>query len=136
MEYIRLEPDTDLPDISTFNPFRVLVIVEEAVTSEWQKKVSTWLVTSGCLYMMAWGIECSSWDDSVDYANIEYFNYENIPDNKFVMTTWHENESIEEVFLFSKNDAIHPSVDLKHTFLIHISNCCKKNEYTNKYISV
>ncbi len=47
MEYIRLEPDTDLPDISTFNPFRALVIVEEAVTSEWQKKVSTCAVSPG-----------------------------------------------------------------------------------------
>ena len=127
MEYLHL-----LPDISTLNPFRALVIV----TPEWQGNVSTWLVKSGCLYMMAWGIECSSWDDSVDYANIEYFNYENIPDNKSVVTTWHENESIEEVFLFSKKDAIHPSVDLKKTLLVHISNLHKKREFTNKYNSV
>ncbi len=83
--------------------------------------------------MMAWGIECSSWDDSVDYANIESFNCENIPDDKFVMTTWHENESIEEVFLFSKSHANHSSVNIKNTLLIHISDCQKKNEYTDLY---
>ena len=70
------------------------------VNSEWRQTVSEWLVDQGCLYMMAHGDECSLWDDSVDIANLEAFdwNFDDIPEDKHVTTTWHENESLEEVF--------------------------------------
>jgi hypothetical protein len=42
--------------------------------------------------MMAWGRECSSWDDSVDWANIDKFGDSPIPDDECVVTTWHEDE--------------------------------------------
>ena len=67
-EYIHLLPDGPLPDLKG-SAFRTVVVVEAEVTSEWREKVSAWLVESGCLYMMAWGRDCSLWDDSVDYAN-------------------------------------------------------------------
>jgi len=136
MRYLQLQPETSLPDISGLSPFRSVVIVEASVTPEWQAEVSKWLVKSGCLYMMAWGKECSSWDDSVDFANLEEFNYGEIPEDKFVMTTWHENEPLNEVFFFSKENGIHPTVDLKNTLLLHISNSNKENEYLNEYAGV
>jgi hypothetical protein len=43
----------------------------------------------GCLYMMAWGIDCSIRDDAVDWANISDFDFKPIPPERFVMTTWH-----------------------------------------------
>ena len=60
------------------------------------------LVDTGCVYAMAWGLDCSLWDDSIDRANIERFKDREIPDAQFVMTTWHERESIEEVLWFAK----------------------------------
>ena len=73
MEYLQLRNNEVLPQIKTPHPFKCVVIIDASVSQEWQTKVSKWLVNSGCLYMMAWGNDCSSWDDSVDYANIEQF---------------------------------------------------------------
>lgn len=54
---------------------------------------------------MAWGPDCSLWDDSIDLANIEKFKDRAIPDEQFVMTTWHEKETLQEVLRFAKIDA-------------------------------
>jgi hypothetical protein len=118
--YLHLEPGSTLPDI-TNEPTRVVVIVEAEVSPEWQRLVSDWIVRSGGLYMMAWGIESSSWDDSVDWANMDKYGEEPIPEVGFVVTTWHDDEPLEEVFWFSKNVARHTIVDLQRTMLLHIS---------------
>ena len=128
IKYLQLKPESPLPDISALRPFRSIVVIEEAVTPNWQLLVSSWLVKSGCLYMMAWGNECSTWDDSVDLANLEEFSYEDIPEDKFVITTWHEKESLTEAFWFSKNTACHPTVELPNTLLCHISTINREKE--------
>ncbi len=133
MKYYQLHQESKLPDIKKLNPFKAIVIIEKQVTTEWQTLVSKWLVNSGCLYMMAWGLKCSLWDDSVDYANIDAYNNKEIPSNKLVITTWHENEALEEVFWYSKNNAVHSEVDILNTIIIHISSENKNEVYTNAY---
>ena len=133
MEYLQIVPESKLPDISKLNPFRAVVVIDESVSPEWQKNVSSWLVKSGCLYMMAWGKDCSSWDDSVDLANLEAFDYKDIPEDKFVMTTWHEDEPLKEVFWFSKNNAFHPEVELPNTLLLHIAQKNREQEMLSEY---
>jgi hypothetical protein len=131
--YHRIEPGTNPPDIAVLSPFRAVVLVEAEVSPEWRSLVSDWLVQSGCLYMMAWGADCSAWDDSVDMSNIEAFEFGEIPDERFIMTTWHENESLHEVFWFSKNNASHPTVGLEHTVLVHISAYDRERELLKAY---
>ena len=133
VEYVQVEPGTTPPTIGASQPFRAVVIIESAVSPEWQSSISDWLVQSGCLYMMAWGENCSSWDDSVDRANIEQFKPAEIPASEFVVTTWHERESMEEVFWFSKNNAFHPTVKLRRTVLVHISFRNKHDELLKAY---
>lgn len=135
LKYLQTKPDSELLNISYLNPFRSVVIVEEKVSSEWQSLISKWLVESGCLYMLAWGINCSSWDDSVDYANMQEFDYGEIPEEKLVMTTWHDNETLNEVFWFSKNSAFHPAIDLKNTLILHVSKNNKEKEMLSEYAS-
>ena len=130
IEYINLKPESKMPEIGTNNPFKAIVIADEEVSPSWQAEVSSWLVQSGCLYMMAWGKGCSSWDDSVDMANIEAFNYEDVPPNRAIITTWHENETLNEVFVFSKRMAVHPTVLLEKVLIVHIS----KNENGQKLL--
>ena len=120
-ECLLFPPESVLPPELIGPPFRAAVVVESDVSREWQNEVSDWLVRSGCLYMMAWGNDCSSWDDSVDWANIEAFGFGEIPQDKFVMSTWHANEPLQEVFWFSKHHAVHPTVGIDRTLLIHIS---------------
>ena len=83
--------------------------------------------------MMAWGKECSTWDDFVDLANLEEFNFEEIPEEKFVYTTWHESESLREVFWFAKNCAFHPIIIMQNTLILHISSKNKKTELLLDY---
>jgi hypothetical protein len=71
--------------------------------------------------MAAWGIECSSWDDSVDYANLEEFSYGDIPEDRFVMTSWHENDTLDEVIDFVKQSPIHPAIALTEALILDIS---------------
>ncbi len=133
VKYLQLYPLSELPDISSFNPFRAVVIVEENVTADWQKQISHWLVNSGCLYMMAWGVMCITWDDSVDQANLEQFNHGDIPCEKFVITTWHENDPLKEVFWFSKHSAFHPEVEINNNLLLHISRQNNERYLLDKY---
>ena len=131
--YLHLKPGSDLPERSGFEPVRMLVVVEAQVSPEWQTALSNWIVKSGCLYMMAWGVECGSWDDSVDMANLEEFEFGDIPEDRFVMTTWHADEPLAEVFWFSKNCAFHPTVEVRHTVLLHIAAESKEHELLAAY---
>ena len=133
--YLQLHSGAELPDISELRPFRSVVVVDDETTTEWQSQVSSWLVKSGCLYMMAWGKECSTWDDSVDLANLEAFNYGDIPEDEFVMTTWHAKEQLRDVFGFAKRSAVHPTMDLPNILILHISDKTKENELLSNYVS-
>jgi len=107
-------------------------VIEEKVTDDWREQVSRWLVASGCLYMMARGDECSRWDDSVDYANLEAFDYGDIPDERFVMTTWHERQSLAEVFWFAAHCAYHPTIELA-TVILDIAAAPREAEIRTLY---
>jgi hypothetical protein len=110
-------------------------VVEEPVTVEWRALVSRWLVEADCLFMMAWGHECSLWDDSVDFANLERFDFGDVPDRHFVMTTWHEKESLNEVFWFAKHAAyvVDSSVEVAETVIFHVSRLDQHDEYARLY---
>jgi hypothetical protein len=104
-----------------YAPFRAVVVIGASYSTDWQKQVSDWLVRSGCLYMIAWGPDCTTWDDSVDWSVCAEFDYGDIPDDRFVMTTWHENEPLDEVFWFAQFCANHPDVELRSSLIIHIA---------------
>ena len=133
VDYLHLAWPQALPDISERKPFKSVVVVETDVSNEDRDKISEWLVDSGCLYMMAWGLECSKWDDSVDWANMEQFDSKEIPDEAFVMTTWHEKETLKEVFEFSKKWAMHESVELPNTLILHIADKSQKESLLEEF---
>jgi hypothetical protein len=85
----------------TSEPYALLVLVYvEDVTVAEQLAISRAIVASGARYVAAWGHECSSWDDSVDYAYLETAPNFQPSDETFVITTWHANQSAEEAFEF------------------------------------
>lgn len=120
VEYIHLLCGAAPPDIVS-NPRRVVVLIEQEGTADWQDRISEWIIDSGCLYMMAWGIDCSSWDDSVDYALLSRYENQEIPDDRFVMTTWHEEEPLSEVFFYCLMCAFHPTIELSRATILHIA---------------
>lgn len=119
--YLHLKPGDAPLNLEGEAPFKAVVVIEASVAAEWRDQVSEWLVRAGCRYMMAWGEDCSAWDSSVDEANLAIFDFADIPENDQVMTTWHSDEPLSEVFWFSKFVAEHPTLALGKTLIIHIS---------------
>jgi hypothetical protein len=133
--YFRIAEGEPLPDLAPLAPFRAVVVLEAEYSSDWQNEVSDWLVRSGCLYMMAWGPDCSSWDDSVDWANLADFNYGDILDDRFVMTTWHENEPLEDVFWFAGFCASQGTVEIRSTVIVHVSRQDEGEEMLRRFLA-
>ncbi|NIJ63443.1 hypothetical protein FHR20_000374 [Sphingomonas leidyi] len=120
LNYLHLSPG-DTPPPAEIGPYRAVLIAEEDVSQDWRNEVASWLVASGCLYFVAWGAACEAWHDTVDWTVLETFDFGDIPDDRFVMTTWHEKEPLSEVLWFAGNAASHPDIDLPHTLIVHIA---------------
>ena len=131
-EYLHLPPESTPPAIPHL-PFRAVVVVDEQVTDGWRALVSEWLVAIGCLYMMAWGDECSLWNDSVDCANIDAFDNGDIPEDRFVMTTWHDDQPLTEAFWFAEHCAQHPIVEFDATLILDITSKARGAEVIALY---
>ncbi|MEQ8897142.1 MAG: hypothetical protein RID23_08615 [Roseovarius sp.] len=86
----------------SFTLYKCVILIDREVTPAFREEVSRALVATGCRYALAWGRECSLWDDSIDLADLERFDFGHIPDDQFVMTTWHANEPIHEPFVHAK----------------------------------
>lgn len=121
-----------MPELATV-PCRVVVLVEQDVSAEWQDDVSDWIVGFGCRYMMAWGQNCSSWDDSVDWALLRNHDFSDVPDDRFVMTTWHDQETLSEAFEFCIVCAHHPTIDLPTVRIIDITEVERGAEISSRY---
>ncbi len=133
-QYIHLTPDASLEAIEIIAPFAAIVTIGAEVSHAWRHMVSEWLIEKGCLYMMAHGHECSLWDDSVDEANLEAHNWKRIPEEKSVTTTWHDDESIEEVFYFALNSLpFHPNI--KNVFIFDISSRQREHDIMAHYMA-
>lgn len=132
-KYERLLPESDLPVLEGFFPYKAVVVAELKVSEEWQGKVSRWLVDTGCRFMMAWGENCSSWDDSVDVASLEKHGFGDIPEEDFVMTTWHDNETLEDVFFFAKMNAFYMDSPIGNLLFLHIGSEDRHKEFQQKY---
>jgi hypothetical protein len=133
ISYLHLRPEIPPPDLHVPRPFRAVLVLEAEVGAIWQASVSSWLVQAGCLYALSMGPACSSWDDSIDEANLAEFEFGEIPPNRFVISTWHENESLSEVFWFSKRSAIHPTESLQATLLVHVAAIPREAELLQAY---
>ena len=131
--YLHLPAGQEPPQLNGLSPFRALLVLNQAVTDEWQTRVSDWLVRAGCLYMMAWGVACSSWDDSVDWASMSASNFEETPDDQFVMTTWHDKEPLSETLWFAAHAAYHPTVPLRDILIIDITPDDREAELLEAY---
>jgi hypothetical protein len=128
VSYLHLLPDGELPPMKDTTPFLAIVLIEDEVSEMWRWDASRWLVESGCRFMLAWGRECTAWEEAVQEANQEAFDYEDIPEDSLVMTTAHEDEDVEEVFWFARHRAAHPACPLNRVLILHIAAQPRKEE--------
>jgi hypothetical protein len=133
--YIHLSPGASFPELA-YERSRVVVVVDAAVSAEWQRRASRWIIDIGCMYMLTWGVDCTTWDDSVDYAHLEKYDYdyEQIPKDDFVITTWHPDQPLAEAFFFAKENAAHPDFELNRTIILDISKDDRSDQMLRAYI--
>ncbi len=78
--------------------YALLLIINRTDTGSLeQEQLSDKIVESRCRYALCFGHECSTWDDSIDYSFICTDPAYDPPDSRFVMTTWHEDDPIDDV---------------------------------------
>ena len=130
--YLQLRPGDEPPEVDRL-PFRAVAVAEVVVTEAWRSRIAEWLVGAGCLYAVAWGVECKEWHDSVDWANLEAFNFKQVPDEGHVMTTWHDDEPLSEAFWFAAHCAFHSHIDLEETRIVHISLVSRESDLLQAY---
>lgn len=116
--YLFVPADTHFLIPTDMKKFKCLILIEREVSREFQWEVSKALVEAGCLFSLAWGIDCTSWDDSVDCAFLEHYDYGEYPEDKFVMTTWHENQTLEETVEFAKTCTDYSEVTLDEILVL------------------
>jgi hypothetical protein len=134
VSYVHLQGGGLLPPLS-LPPFKALVIAEEAVEAPWRAEVCAWLIRSGCLSFAAWGEACEAWHEDADDTNIANFEGGTIPDDQFVMTTWHDAEPLSEALWFVAFAAFHPTSDLKNALIVHVAQHGRAEELLQQYCS-
>jgi hypothetical protein len=60
-------------------PYRAVVIADQLVSEAWRSRIAEWIVAAGSLYVVAWGVDCEKWHDSVDWAILEVFEFGTFP---------------------------------------------------------
>ncbi len=94
-EYLSLFPDEEHT--------LLVCAVDNSVSASERAKLSTEIVAAKCRYAVCWSHQCSDWDTAIDLAYIDMIGTDkamNLPDDTFVMTTWHDDETIEETIEF------------------------------------
>lgn len=78
----------------------LVCVADAAVTDAERAKVSAEIVAAKCRYAVCWGYDCSSWDTAIDCAYIETDKNFSPSDETFIMTTWHDDEPVEDAIDF------------------------------------
>jgi hypothetical protein len=66
---------------------------------------------------------------------LQAFDFGDIPDQEHVMTTWHDGDSLDEVFQFAKQRAnpMSPDIAIVETLIFHVSSVDRGGEYAELF---
>lgn len=81
-------------------PHYVLLLCRGDVDLDWQWKVAKWIVHSSAMTAAAWGPNTTKWDDAIDWALILEQDEGRLDNARFILTTWHDDEPIEDTMEF------------------------------------
>ena len=107
--------------MSFVEPFRVVVVAEIEVPNDWQCKLSCWLLDTGCLYAVCWGIDCDGWEQQIDDASIMYDERNETSGDHFLLTTSHAEETLADLLWFAENCAFEEYLPLDDVVILHVS---------------
>jgi hypothetical protein len=94
------------------------VVADAKITNDERDALSKEIVRQGCRYAVCTGFQCSKWDDSIDTAFIATDPNFSPPEERFIMTTWHENDPIEDVSNFFRWNTTFENFSPQHYLVI------------------
>jgi len=106
-----------------------LYINDKSISNETQRKLSRQFISRGCRYAVCGGYNCEEWHDSIDSVCIG--NNKN-SDKNFIMTTWHDDETIDDIVFFFVNNTSYENF-IPENFCIVLLG--KNLEIKNKILS-
>ncbi|OYO27874.1 hypothetical protein [Janthinobacterium sp. PC23-8] len=127
LRYLHLTPDSDFPVLEDLPPFKAIVIVDAEVEEMVMWASCRALVAAGCRYASVWGTQCEAWHDAIDDAYLEATNYDDVAPENSLVTSWHEDEELSEVFWFARHRAVH-AAELRATLILHIADAPRRDE--------
>jgi hypothetical protein len=133
IRYLHLTPDSDLPALEGLSQSKVVLVIEAEVAEMTMWETSRTLVASGCLYALAWGDQCEAWREAIEDASLEASDYDDVPAERQVISTAHEDEELSEAFWFAKHRAVHPAHELRDTLILHIAATPRRDEIEAEY---
>ncbi len=74
----------------------LLVIASPFVTVGQRDRITSDIVSSRCQYALTFGHDCEAWHDAIDWTCVG----DGAGGERFLMTTWHDDEPIEDVVDF------------------------------------
>lgn len=76
---------------------------EPAASKETRNAICDQIARSNCYYAVCGGESCEIWHDTIDECCVAADPNFSPPDSRFMMSTWHENDSVTEVLWVSLN---------------------------------
>ncbi|MBJ9704063.1 hypothetical protein [Acinetobacter calcoaceticus] len=96
----------------------ILVVKTDAIPPKWRNWICEQIVYSKhCIQAMVTGYEYSLWDDVLDEEYLFFHNYQPPADHCF-MTTWHEDETLEDITECAKTTM--RLEDISNLVIVHI----------------
>lgn len=132
VSYLHLPPGENAAAMLPAAPFIAVIVSTQPVEASWQSTVSHWLVENRCLYACSWGVGAEAWHDSIDWANLKADDF-NVTEASHVLTTCHDEESLDEVFWFAGHAAHHGVITLEHVLILDISPEAREAEVLSRY---
>jgi len=88
------------------------------------------LLESGCRYAVCGGQNCEAWHDAIDieYVEMDLERFDAPEDIPFVMTTWHDAESPDDVAFFFVQNTNFDAHDFRRYLVLHIGTGPTRDE--------
>ena len=120
---IRYDPSTSFTSPLGNAPFAALLWDDSGFSDESiRRRLGNELLAQQCRYAVCAGHNCEQWHDAIDMAfiNLDLQGVEY--DRRFIMTTWHPNESEEDTTTFFVHNTIGLEGDAADHILIYMGN--------------
>jgi hypothetical protein len=93
-----LEPAATLPSPPAGAPFALMIVAFMKLPADELLRIAAALVDQGCRYAVCAGVDSTEWETAFDDADLQ--RNPNCEPGRFVMTTSHPSESLDEVASF------------------------------------